>query len=103
MTDNFFQKAIYMGIGLANFSKAKIEEFATEFSEKSQMSKEEGKKWIDELIAESEKAKAKIDEEVKNRVDEMLRKMDVARKEDLDRLELRIKNLEIKASLHNNA
>lgn len=100
MSDNFFKKAVYMGIGLATFSAAKLDEFAKEFTEKAKMGPEEGKKWYDELKAEAEKAKARIDEEVKKQVDETLKSMNVARKEDIERLEARIKALEIKINIY---
>ncbi len=60
----FFKKSMYVGLGLANMTKDKIEALAKEMANYSKMSEEEGKKFAEFLQTESKKASAGLKETI---------------------------------------
>jgi polyhydroxyalkanoate synthesis regulator phasin len=91
---DLLKKTILTGIGIASMTKDKIEELGKKISEESKLSAEEGKRLVQDLLKQSEKAKNNLEAEVQKFVKIALEKLDVPTREDLNRLEKRIKKLE---------
>ena len=72
---DFAKRGLYLGLGLACYTKEKVETFAKEFAERSKMSEEEGRKFADYLREESVKAKAHLQETVEGMVAKASSKM----------------------------
>jgi polyhydroxyalkanoate synthesis regulator phasin len=91
------KKAMFTGIGVLSLSKDKIEEVARDFIDKGKLSEQEGEKLVSELLKKSEESRAELKKQIEEQVQAVLKKMDCATKSDL--AELRTEILEIKAKL----
>lgn len=83
-----------MTAGVAAISKQKVESFVHDFVENSEMTEEEGKKFLEELTAKSKEYKADFEEKVEEIAHKIVEKMHIATTEQLDNLEKRIAELE---------
>jgi polyhydroxyalkanoate synthesis regulator phasin len=90
---DLMKKAMFTGLGLAFMTKEKIEEFSKEFVEKERLSETEGKEFIDELQKKSEEAKKKLEEQIENAVNKTLKKMNIATRDDILRVEKQLAKL----------
>lgn len=90
------KKLAMMGLGLAVITKEKAEEIAKELEEKGQMTSEESRAFVEELIKKSEKQKAEIEKRISEEVKKATAKLNFATKTDIIRLEKRIAALEKK-------
>ena len=88
------KKTMLTGIGIASMTKDKIEELGKKISEESKLTEEEGKKMINDLLKQSEKAREDLENQVQKLVKKSLVKLDIPILEDFNRLEKRIKKLE---------
>lgn len=91
---DLLKKTILTGIGIASMTKDKIEKLGKKISEESKLSAEEGKKFVNDLLKQSEKAKENFEAQVQKLVKNALQKLDLPTREDLNRLQKRIKKLE---------
>ena len=91
---DFIKKTMLTGVGLAAMTRDKVEELAKELTEKGDMSEKEGKELVDELLKKSEKAKKDLETKVEGIVEKVLGKMNLASKEDIERLEEKIRYIE---------
>jgi polyhydroxyalkanoate synthesis regulator phasin len=90
---DLMKKAIFTGLGLAFMTKEKIEEFSKEIIEKGRLSDTEGKEFIDELQNKSEEVRKKLQEQVQSAVNNTLKKMNIATKDDISRVEKKLAKL----------
>ena len=88
------KKTMLTGIGIASMTKDKIEELGKKISEESKLTEEEGKKMINDLLKQSEKAREDLENQVQKLVKKALEKLDIPTREDFNRLEKRIIKLE---------
>lgn len=84
---------LYIGAGAAFMTKEKLEELKNELVEKGKISQEEGKQFIDELMKRSEDIRSEMEEKVQQTVAEQMKKMNVARRDDIDALKSEITKL----------
>lgn len=91
---DLLKKTMLTGIGIASMTKDKIEELGKKISKESKLSAEEGKKFVNDLLKQSEKAKENFEAQVQKLVKNALQKLDLPTREDLNRLQKRIKKLE---------
>ena len=92
--EDMFKKIISTSLGAALLAKNKMSELINELVSKGAMSEEEGKKFIDDLKAETEKSSKDIEEELNKIVANTLKRLNVPTRQDIERLEKRIKILE---------
>ena len=91
---DLLKKTMLTGIGIASMTKDKIEELGKKISEESKLTEEEGKKMVNDLLKQSEKAREDLENQVQKLVKKALEKLDIPTREDFNRLEKRIKKLE---------
>ncbi len=91
---DLIRKTILTGAGLAAMTRDKVEELAKELTEKGKMSEKEGKELVDELLKKSEKAKKDLETKVEGIVENVVGKMNLVSKEDITRLEEKIRYIE---------
>lgn len=91
---DMFRKMGLFGIGILTLTQEKIEEFSQEMIKKGEMSKEEGKKFVKEVLSEKEKQLKDIEEKINERVKENLKKSGIVMKSDITALERKIEKLE---------
>lgn len=82
------------GIGAWALTEEKINEITKELIDKGEIDKEEGKKFVLELIEEQKKQKEEIENRISKTVKETFGKVKAETKEDIERLEMRINKLE---------
>ena len=88
------KKTILLGIGLASMAGDKIEELAKKIVEEEKLSKEEGRKLVEDLLKQSDEAAKNLKDQVEKFVGSTLEKVDSPSRKDLQKLEERIKKLE---------
>jgi len=93
---DLIKKTMLTGVGLAVMTKDKVEELAKELTEKGEMSEKEGRELVDDLLKKSEQAKKDLEKKVENIAEKVLGKMNLASKEDISKIEKRLKRLEKK-------
>ncbi|AZR74241.1 hypothetical protein BBF96_13035 [Anoxybacter fermentans] len=91
---DLLKKTVLIGIGIASMTKDKIEELAKKIAEESKLSEEEGKKLVEDLLRQSDEARKHLESQVEKLVKNVLEKLDIPSREDLQKLENRIKKLE---------
>ena len=96
MSDMFdmFKKMSLFGIGVVSLTQEKIEEFTQEMIKQGEMGKEEGKKFVKEVLSEKEKQLKDIEEKINERVRENIKKSGIVMKSDITALERKIEKLE---------
>ena len=82
------------GIGVISLTQEKAEEFTAEMIKKGEISREEGKKFVREVLSEREKQVKEIEDKINDKVKETLDRSGVVMKSDLAALEKKIEKLE---------
>ena len=90
------KKAMFTGIGLMSLTKDKVEEVAQEFVEKGKMSKQEGEKFVGDLLKRSEESKQDLKKQVEKSVNSLVGKMDLATKSDVAALRKELAKIKAK-------
>ena len=93
---DIIKKTMLTGVGLAAMTRDKIEELAKELTEKGEVTEKEGRELVDEMVKKSEKAKKDLETKMEGIVEKVLGKMNLATKEDINKIEKRLKHLEKK-------
>ncbi|AEH53372.1 conserved hypothetical protein [Heyndrickxia coagulans 2-6] len=83
-----------LGLGMAVLSKEQVEKAVNRLVEKGNLTKAESTQLIDELLEKGEQSKQELNQALKDRVNEILSEMNVATKDEIKALELRIQQLE---------
>ncbi|SNQ60514.1 phasin family protein [Candidatus Methanoperedens nitratireducens] len=92
------------GIGVISLTQEKAEEFTQEMIKKGEMSREEGKKFVRDVLSEQDKQLKDIENKINQTIRESLEKSGVAMREDLEafekkRVEVLEKNAEMRTNL----
>ncbi len=88
------KKAMLTGVGIAAMSKDKIEEWAKKFAEEAKLAEEEGKKFVQDFVKQSEETKVKLEEQVSGLVQKALGKLEIPSKTEVEDLKKKIAELE---------
>lgn len=83
---DLIKKAMLTGVGLASISIDKIDDIAKELMEQGNLTEQEGRKLVQEMLGYAEKSKQQLEKQVDSYVAKAMSKMDVARKSDLNEL-----------------
>ncbi len=89
-----FRKMGLFGIGVISLTQEKLEEFTQEMIKKGEMSREEGKKFVREVLSEQEKQIKDVEDKINKKVKETFEKSGVVMKSDIEALERKIEELE---------
>jgi len=89
---DFARKGLYVGLGLANATKEKIESCAKEFAKEAKLTEEEGRKFAHFLQGESKKASENLRETVDGLVEAAVKR--IPHRRGIKELEARIAALE---------
>ena len=87
-------KMFLAGVGLAAMTKDKIDEHVKELVEKGKLTEKEGREIADEMLKKSKRAKKDLEKQVEKQVQQALQTLQIASKEDVEKLEARIEKLE---------
>ncbi|OIJ08705.1 polyhydroxyalkanoate synthesis regulator [Anaerobacillus arseniciselenatis] len=91
---NIMGKGIALGLGLVVKSKEQMEALVDELVKKGEIKKEESNEVLNELLQKGEETKSELDQMIKERMNIMLNELNLATKEDIQRIERRLDALE---------
>ncbi|MEA3451761.1 MAG: phasin family protein [Bacteroidota bacterium] len=94
--DSLFKKFFYTGVGLTVSTKEKVEKKIQELVDKNKITEQEGKKIIDEFVADFDVKRDDIEKEFKKFVQKTTEAMKLAKKKDVEDLNTRIDEIESK-------
>jgi len=89
------KKTIDKGLDIAFMNAEKLAQSAKDLAKENKLSKEEAKKLYDYLVKKSEETKKTLEEDLQVLVKNTMKKMNIPSKDDLSKLEDRIKKLEL--------
>jgi polyhydroxyalkanoate synthesis regulator phasin len=81
-------------VGIISLTQEKADEFTQEMIKKGEMSREEGKKFVREVLSEKEKQVKNLEDKINEKVEQVIKKSGVVMKSDIDALEKKIEELE---------
>ncbi len=87
---DLFKKAMYMGVGMAEMTREKLEEFSREMIEKGELSEKEGRRLVDEMLRKSEETRKSLEKKVDAIVEKALARINIATRDDLENLEKKL-------------
>jgi len=87
-------KMFLAGVGLAAMTKDKIDEHVKELVEKGKLTEKEGRELAEDVLKKSKQAKDDLEKQVEKQVQQTLQTLQIASKEDVEKLEARIEKLE---------
>jgi polyhydroxyalkanoate synthesis regulator phasin len=83
-----------IGAGLWAMTEEKIDELVKDLVDKGDISKEEGRKVIQDMVEESKKQKVDLEKKISEKIQETVSKADAFTKKDMSELKSRIETLE---------
>lgn len=83
-----------IGAGLWAITEDKVNDLVKELVDKGDISKEEGKKAVQDMLEERKKQKLDLEKKISEKIQESISKTDIFTKKDMHELESRIKTLE---------
>ena len=83
-----------IGAGLWAMTEEKIDELVKDLVDKGDISKEEGKKVIQDMVEESKKQKVDLEKKISEKIQDSISKADIFTRKDMHELESRIEILE---------
>ncbi|MBD3315545.1 MAG: hypothetical protein GF344_07135 [Chitinivibrionales bacterium] len=89
-----FKKVLYSAVGMAYLTKERAEELGKKWAKDVDMSEEEGKKFVDELMKNTDEARESLRRTVGEMVENTLKRLDVPTGREFHELQRRIDRLE---------
>jgi len=91
--DQLLRKLFLSGLGLFAFTQEKIEELVEEMAKKGEIAWSEKEDLLGELIKRGKEQKVEVERRIGEKVEEMLSRVNIASKDDIERLEKKIDEL----------
>jgi polyhydroxyalkanoate synthesis regulator phasin len=90
------KELFYAGIGLASLTKEKAEEIVADLVKKGELSKDEGRETLNNLINRMQEERERLKLKVQEQVESIISSMNLVRKSELDEIKKRLEELEKK-------
>ncbi|RKX80856.1 MAG: hypothetical protein DRP57_12560 [Spirochaetes bacterium] len=87
---DLLRKGIFLGLGAASLTKEKVENLVNELVDKGDISKDKGSELLQELLNLVKEQEGKIDKKINEEMNSLIKKLDLASKSDIKRLEKKI-------------
>lgn len=84
--EEVIKKAFLLGLGVVALTKEKAEEFVKDLKENKEVTPDEGKKLVKEMLKKSDKFMKNIHKDIRKQIRKVVSEMGVATKEDLVKL-----------------
>ena len=95
---DLIKKTLLTGVGLAVMTKDKVEELGKELASQAKLSENEGKEFVDHLLAQSETARKDFEARINAAVQKAVGGLNLASKDEVSRLSARVEELSAKLS-----
>lgn len=92
--EDTLKNILYQGLGIIAITKDKVEQAVSDLVEKGKLTREEGKKFAEELRSETKKAGEEFKESSKEAMREWIEKSGIPSRAEFDALKLRVQALE---------
>ncbi|TET93807.1 polyhydroxyalkanoate synthesis regulator [Candidatus Aerophobetes bacterium] len=96
MMESLLGKFLLSGLGVLVLTEEKIVKFIEELTKEGEITQKGKKELLTEIIEKGEEKKKEIEGKIRKKVENMLSQMNVATKNDIQKLEKRIATLEKK-------
>lgn len=97
--EDLLKKLLYSGVGFAANTLERAKSELDEMVEKGKLSEEEGKKMVDELLKNAESKKGELEVKLRGAVESVMEKLNLPSLDYVEKLEKRVKSLEVKVGL----
>ncbi|MCX9015364.1 MAG: phasin family protein [Candidatus Methanoperedens sp.] len=97
MSENLRKMGLF-SIGVISLTKEKVEELSKEMIKRGEITQEEGRKFVQDILKEKERQVKDIEKQVNEKVNDFIKKSGVVTKKDIQALEKKIDELEKKLS-----
>lgn len=98
---DLIKRALLTGVGLAVMTKEKVEELGQDLVSQAKLSENEGKEFIDNLLAQSETARKEFETRVNAAVQKAVGGLNLASKDEVARLSAKVEELSARLSKMN--
>ena len=88
------KKSAFISLGLAAMSATAVRRYANKIAKEGNLSEEEGRKLVDDLLKQSKKSKADFKKNINNSVKESVTELDLATKSDVKNINSRLTKIE---------
>ncbi len=99
MMEKLLKKVLYTGIGIFASTTEKLQKAVDELVSKGKISEDEGKKVVEDVVKNSETKKEEYESRFRKLIDTALAKFNMPQGDTYEKLEKRIKSLEVKLGL----
>ncbi len=91
---DLLKKNLLIGLGLVSMTNTKLKEVGKKLAEESKLSKEEGEKFVDEVLKQAEDTKKSLEEQVAKIVEKTTAKMKLPCSSGFERVEGELKKIQ---------
>jgi len=95
--NNMFKKMMYFGIGALSLTRERAEDFFHEMVERGEMSGDEARNYVDEIMTRGEKERQEIMAEIREYMNKVRLDMGLVTREEMDEIKERLNRLENKS------
>lgn len=99
MMDKIVRKALYTAVGIVAGTTERLQKAIDDLVSKGKLSEEEGKKVVDDVVKTTDNRRDEYEGRFRNLIDTVLSKLNLPQGEAYEKLEKRIKSLEVKLGL----
>ena len=99
MLENIIRKTLYTAVGIVAGTTERLQKVIDDLVSKGKLSEEEGKKVVDDVVKTSENRRDEYEGRFRNIVDGVLSKLNLPQGDAYEKLEKRVKSLEVKLGL----
>jgi len=96
--EELIKKVLYTGVGLVASATEKVQQQVNDLVENDKISKDEGKKIVDNFVKSTEGKKNELESRLNDMVEGIINKLDLVRKSDIDDLIKKVERLEKEAA-----
>lgn len=97
--DKIVRRALYTAVGIVAGTTERLQKAIDELVTRGKISAEEGKKVVDDVVKTTDHKKEEYESRFKNLIDSVLSKLNLPQSDAHEKLEKRIKSLEVKLGL----
>lgn len=97
--ENIVKKVLYTGVGFVASATERLQHIMNDLVERGKISEEEGKKVVDDVVKNSEHKRDEYESRFRKLIDNALSKINLPRGDVYEKMEKRIKSLEVKVGL----
>lgn len=91
---NIIKKGLALGLGMIVTTQEQAKKIADELVKRGELSQEESKEFVKEMYEKGKETKLELEQLINNKTKGLLGELNLATKEDIQRLEQRIANIE---------